>query len=130
MTNLVKGYGEIHMFLEHPVDEPIEMEVEDVEPFEFRDPGEVDLADAQALEVINNAVDDEFVVYDMISQTLVKMLMMTTEMLRMSRLDFSQFGGHDDVEFDNVDQGEPLDVDAEQVLSKRAGKEPVVEDQQ
>lgn len=48
----------------------------------------------------------------------------------MRRLDFSQFGGHDDVEFDNADQGEPLDVDAEQVFSKRAGKEPVVEDQQ
>lgn len=69
MTNLVKGYGEIHMFLEHPVDEPIEMEVEDVEPLEFRDPGEVDLADAQALEVINNAVDDEFVVYGVSSDS-------------------------------------------------------------
>ena len=43
--------------------------------------------------------------------------------------DFSQFGGHDYVEFTNVDHGEPHEVDAEQVSARRAGKAPVVDDQ-
>ena len=43
------------------------------------------------------------------------------------RPDFSQFGEHDDVEFDNV--GETLEVDAEQVFARRTGKEPLAEDQ-
>ena len=45
------------------------------------------------------------------------------------RLDFSQFGGHDNVETINVDHGEPHEVDAKQVWARRAGKALVVDDQ-
>ena len=45
------------------------------------------------------------------------------------RPDFSQFGGHDNAEFTDVDYGEPHEVDAEQVCARRAGKAPVVDDQ-
>lgn len=40
MTNLVKGYKEIHVFVEHPVDEPLELPVEDFEPLDVRQLGE------------------------------------------------------------------------------------------
>ena len=40
MTDLVKGYKEIHVFVEHPVDEPLELPVEDFEPLDVRQPGE------------------------------------------------------------------------------------------
>ena len=40
MTDLVKGYKEIHVFVEHPVDEPLELLVEDFEPLDVRQPGE------------------------------------------------------------------------------------------
>ena len=45
------------------------------------------------------------------------------------RPDFSQFGGHDNAEFTDVDYGEPHEVDAEQVCARRAGKALVVDDQ-
>ena len=32
MTDLVKGYGEIHVFVEHPVHEPLKIPVEDLSP--------------------------------------------------------------------------------------------------
>ena len=34
MTDLVHGHKEIHVYIEHPVDEPVEAEVEDTEPLE------------------------------------------------------------------------------------------------
>lgn len=34
MTDLVHGHDEIHVFVEHLVDEPVEAEVEDIEPLE------------------------------------------------------------------------------------------------
>ena len=39
MTNLVKGYGDIHVFVEHPVNEPIELPMEDLKPLTVRPPG-------------------------------------------------------------------------------------------
>ena len=40
MTDLVKGYKEIHVFVEHPVDEPLELLVEDFVSLDVRQPGE------------------------------------------------------------------------------------------
>nr|POF10002.1 hypothetical protein CFP56_39950 [Quercus suber] len=92
MTDLVKGYGKIHVFVEHPVHEPLEL------------PGS---------ELEGVSVDAEYAEYGD----------------EEYRPDFSQFGGHDNAEFTNVDHGEPHKVDAEQVCARRAGKAPVVDDQ-
>nr|POF00757.1 hypothetical protein CFP56_64066 [Quercus suber] len=89
ITDLVKGYGEIHVFVEHPVHEPLEVPGSELEGVG---------ADAKY-------GDEEY------------------------RPDFSQFGGHDNAEFTNVDHGEPHEVDAEQVCARRASKAPVVDDQ-
>ena len=52
MTDLVKGYEEIHVFVEHLVYEPLEILVEDFEPLVAKLPGsEVEGVDAKALEV-------------------------------------------------------------------------------
>ena len=39
MTNLVKGYGDIHVFVEHLVNELVKLLVEDFEPLVVRPPG-------------------------------------------------------------------------------------------
>ena len=39
ITDLVKGYGDIHVFVEHPVNEPVELPVEDLKPLTVRPPG-------------------------------------------------------------------------------------------
>nr|POE90536.1 hypothetical protein CFP56_61175 [Quercus suber] len=39
MTDLVKGYGDIHVFVEHPMNEPVELPVEDLKPLTVRPPG-------------------------------------------------------------------------------------------
>ena len=52
MTNLVKGYREIHVFVEHPMHEPLEIPMEDFDPLDARLPGsELEGVDAKALEV-------------------------------------------------------------------------------
>ena len=49
MTDLVKGYGEIHVFVEHPVHEPLELPVEDFDPLDARLPSsELEGVDAKA----------------------------------------------------------------------------------
>ena len=49
MTNLVKGYGEIYVFVEHPVHEPLELPVEDFNPLDARRPSsELEGVDAKA----------------------------------------------------------------------------------
>ena len=64
MIDLVKGHKEIHVFVEHPVDEPFELPVEDFEPLEVRQPGEEpEGVDAQALEVVGDDQHNEVVVY-------------------------------------------------------------------
>ena len=50
MTDLVKGYGDIHVFIEHPVNELVELPVEDLEPLAARPPGS-ELDGVNALEV-------------------------------------------------------------------------------
>ncbi|KAL0011047.1 hypothetical protein SO802_006155 [Lithocarpus litseifolius] len=39
ITDLVKGYGDIHVFVEHLVNESVELPVEDLEPLAVRPPG-------------------------------------------------------------------------------------------
>ena len=39
MTDLVKGYEDIHVFVEHPVNEPVELPMEDLKPLTVRPPG-------------------------------------------------------------------------------------------
>nr|POE44704.1 hypothetical protein CFP56_77900 [Quercus suber] len=92
MTDLVKGYGEIHVFVEHPVHEPVEVPDSELEGV---------------------GVDVEYAEYGD----------------EEYRPDFSQFGGHDNAEFTNVDHGKPHEVDVEQVCARRAGKSLVVDDQ-
>ncbi|KAK9988999.1 hypothetical protein SO802_029238 [Lithocarpus litseifolius] len=85
MTNLVKGYGEIHVFVEHPVHEPLELPVEDAKTLE------VFVSDSELQsDHYYEYGDEEY------------------------RPNFSQFGRHDNAEFTNVDYGEQYEVDAEQ----------------
>ena len=117
MTDLVKGYGEIHVFVEHPMHEPLELPVEDFDPLAARLPGsELEGADAKALEVFVS--DSELHYYEYAEYGDEEY-----------RLDFSQFGGHNNAKFTNVDHGEPYKVDAEQVCARKAGKTPVVDNQ-
>ena len=49
MTNLVKGYGEIYVFVEHLVHEPLELPMEDFNPLDARLPSsELEGVDAKA----------------------------------------------------------------------------------
>ena len=106
MTNLVKGYGEINVFVEHPLHEPLELPVEDFEPLVARQPdSEPEGVDAKALEVFvsdSELQSDHYYEYAEYDNEEYKP-------------DFSQFGGHghDNAEFTNVDHGEPHEVDAE-----------------
>ena len=62
MTDLVKGYEEIHVFVEHPVHEPLEIPMEDFEPLAAKLSGsEVEVVDAKALEVFVS--DKEYAEY-------------------------------------------------------------------
>ena len=112
VTNLVKGYGEIHVFVEHPLHEPLELPVEDFEPLVARQLGiELEGVDAKALEVFvsdSELQSDhyyEYVEYDNKNDN--------DNDDEEYRPDFSQFGGHNNAETTNVDHGEPHEVDAE-----------------
>ena len=103
MTNLVKKYREIHVFVEHLLHEPLELPMEDFEPLAARQLGnEPEGVDAKALEVFvsdNELQSDHYYEYAEYDN-------------EEYRLDFSQFGGHNNAEFTNVDHGEPHEVDA------------------
>ncbi|KAL0011416.1 hypothetical protein SO802_006524 [Lithocarpus litseifolius] len=107
MTDLVKGYGEIYVFVEHPVHEPLEP------------------LDGKALEVFVGDQQNEDVVYCVSSDSELP----SDHYYEYAeyendnenddeeyRPDFSQFGGHDNVEFTNVDHGELHEVDVEQFV--------------
>lgn len=120
MTDLVKGYGEIHVFVEHPMPKPLELPMEEFDPFAARLPGSaLEGVNAKALEVFvsdSELQSDHYYEYAKYSD-------------EEYRPDFSQFGRHDSAEFTNVDHGEPHKVDAEQVCAKRVGKALIVDDQ-
>ena len=64
MTDLIQGHEEIHIYVDHLVDEPEDLEVEDIEPLEVLQPGEepsveplgAEVRNDQALEVVNPEV--------------------------------------------------------------------------
>ena len=64
MTDLVQGHEENHIYVDHLVDEPKELEVEDIEPLEVLQPGEepsvepleAKVRNDQALEVVDTKV--------------------------------------------------------------------------
>ena len=64
MTDLIQGHEEIHIYVDHLIDEPEELEVEDIEPLEVLQPGEepsveplgAEVRNDQALEVVNPEV--------------------------------------------------------------------------
>jgi len=64
MTDLVKKYREIHVFVEHLVCEPLELPMEDFEPLAARQLGnEPEGVDAKALEAFVSDQQNEDVVY-------------------------------------------------------------------
>ena len=60
MIDLVKGYGDIHVFVEHPMNEPIELPMEDLEPLAIRPPGS-ELEGVNALEVFSDQQNEDVV---------------------------------------------------------------------
>ena len=139
MTDLVKGYGEIHVFVKHPMHEPLELPVEDFEPFATRQLGsEPQGVDVMVLEVFVGDQQIEEVVYcvssdsELQSDHYYEYAEHDNENDKDDedyKLDFSQFGGHNNAEITNVDHGEPHEVDVEQVCARKAGKAPVVDEQ-
>ena len=143
MTDLVKGYGDIHVFVEHPVNEPIELPIEDLNPLTVIPPGSEPKGinedvvycvssdselqtdhfyeHAEYEEDTDNENDDGEFRADF-SQFGGPENAETNNVDEEYRPDFSQFGGHDNAETTNEDHGE-------QVWARRAGKAPVVDDQ-
>ena len=58
MTNLVQGHEEIHIYVDHPVDEPEELEVEDIKPLEVSQPSEKPSVELLGAKVRNDQVLD------------------------------------------------------------------------
>ena len=139
MTNLVKGYGDLHVFVDHRVNEPVELPMEDLEPLAIRSPGS-EPKWVNALEVFGGDQQIEDVVYYVSSDNELQSdhFYEYTEYEEDNdnedddgeyRLDFSQFRGHDNAKTIEVDHGEPHQEDAEQVWDRKAGKALVVDDQ-
>lgn len=68
MTNLVNGHEEIHVFVEHLVDDNIEATIEDIGPLNVKEPGAehvgLEVDNVQALEVLDpKVVVDDHVGY-------------------------------------------------------------------
>nr|POF22413.1 hypothetical protein CFP56_66024 [Quercus suber] len=153
LKNLVKGHEEIHEFIEHLVDEPLELPVEEFEPLDVRQRGvELEGVNAQALEYKddndndneygfgNDEYRDDFSQFDghVDNEYRDDFLNFGGHASDDYRPNFSQNGGHDN-EVDanhgepnevHANHGEPIVVDAKQVYARRPSKEPVAEDQQ
>ena len=124
MTDLVKGYRDIHVFVEHLVNEPVELLVEDLEPLAVRPPSS-EPEWVNALEVFGGDQQNEDAVYCVSSDSELQSDHFyeyaeyekdndNEDDDREYRVDFSQFGGHDNTETNNVNHGEPYDnVDEE-----------------
>ena len=124
MTDLVKGYEDVYVFVEHLVNEPVELPVEDLEPLAVRPPGS-EPERVNALEVFGGDQQNEDVVYCVSSDNELQ----SDHFYEYAeyeedndnedddgeyKVDFSQFGGHDNAETNNVDYGELHDnVDEE-----------------
>ena len=120
----MKGYGDIHVFVEHPVNELVELPVEGLEPLAVRPPGS-ELEGVNALEVFGGDQQNEDVVYCVSIDSELQSdhfyeyaeyeyFNVNEDDDGVYRPDFSQFGGHDNAKTNNVDHGEPHEVDVEQ----------------
>ena len=100
MTDLVKEYEDIHVFVEHPVNELVELPVEDLESLAARPPGS-ELEGVNALEVFVGDQQNEDVVYcvssdfELQSDHFYEYAEYEEDNDEEYRLDFSQFGDHD-----------------------------------
>ena len=124
MTDLVKGYRDIHVFVEHLENEPVELPVEDLEPLAVRPPSS-EPEWVNALEVFGGDQQNEDAIYCVSSDSELQSDHFyeyaeyekdndNEDDDREYRADFSQFGGHDNTETNNVNHGEPYDnVDEE-----------------
>lgn len=169
MTNLVQGHEKIHIYVDHPVDEPKELEVADIEPLEVLQPGEepnveslgAKVGNDQALEVVDTEVvevDDPIDYNDYASYYKDEVDsegdvsdhyydQATNEDDYHYNFDFDdndywygqnnedyrhdngEFVGHDNKEYDNNNHDDPIEVDAKQFYFRKAGKEPIIEEQ-
>ena len=68
VKTFVKGYGGIHVFVEHPMNEPVELPVEDLEPLTVRPPGS-EPKGVNALKVFGGDQQNEDVVYCVSSES-------------------------------------------------------------
>ncbi|KAK9991247.1 hypothetical protein SO802_026232 [Lithocarpus litseifolius] len=124
-TDLVKGYGDIHVFVEYLVNEPIELPVEDLEPLAVR-PFVSEPEGVNALEVFSSDQQNEDVVYYVSSGSGFQ----SNHFYEYAEYDedndnedddreyigdFSQFGGHSNAKTTNVDHGEPHEVEPGQM---------------
>ncbi|KAK9993904.1 hypothetical protein SO802_023607 [Lithocarpus litseifolius] len=126
MTDLVKGYGDIHVFVEHPMNEPVELPVEDLKSLAVRPPGS-EPEGVNALEVFGGDQQNEDVVYyvssdnELQSDHFYEYAEYEEDNVNVDddgeyRPNFSQFGGHDNAETNNADHGEAHDnVDEEYI---------------
>ena len=105
MTDIVHGHEQIHIYVDHLVDEPKEIVVEDIEPIEVVQPSEEPTVD-QALDAIQ--VDDS--------------------------VDYNDHDSYYEDEVDSKGDAndhyyDPIKVDAAEFYYRRASKEPIIEEQ-
>ena len=132
MTDLVRDHEEIHVFVEHPVDDHIlvnehEDVDEDLQPLVV----EVDLIDSYDGDGSDHANydGDQFYQYDNDD-------ICGSDDIYNNDDSYNNDAHHyhnqheDNVDYNNeeVDRDDPIEVDAEQVYSIRVGKEPIIED--
>ena len=121
IIDLVKRYGDIHVFVEHPMNEPVELPMEDLKPLAIRplgsEPKGVNEDVVYCVSSDSELQSDHFYEYAEYEEDNDN-----ENDDGEYRTNFSQFGGHDNAETTNVDHGE-------QVWARRAGKVPVVDDQ-
>ena len=103
MTDLVKGYEDIRVFVEHSVNEPVELPMEDLKPLTVRPPGiEPKGVNEDVVYCVTNDSElqtDHFYEYAEYEEDNDN-----ENDDREYRADFSQFGGHDNDETNNVDE--------------------------
>nr|POF22744.1 hypothetical protein CFP56_08425 [Quercus suber] len=136
MTDLVQGHEEIHIYVDHPVDELEELEVEDIKSLEvlqldynhhasyYED--EVDSKGDVSDHYYDQATYEDDYHYNFDFHDNDDWYGQNNGDYRH---DSGKFVWHDNEEYDNDNHNDPIEVDAKQFYSRRAGKEPVIEEQ-
>ena len=103
MTDLMKVYGDIHVFVEDLMNEPVELPVEDLKPLAVRslgsEPKGVNEDVVNCVSSDSELQSDHFYEYAEYEEDNDN-----ENDDREYRADFSQFGGHDNAETNNVDE--------------------------